>query len=156
MEDEEVSPAARNFAGHFTWTEFDDKIVTHSEKKHKIVTSEQPIPYEFTIKFKIHNCEEVAYCMFGLSDKVQVLHDKNYLGETGKGVVGFCFRNVTNKENKWEWHKTSVESGDIVEFRGNKKTFDIYAADTKRQTITSHLYLGVCTIRSKKQLWSKN
>jgi hypothetical protein len=153
-DEEEVSPAARGFTGGFTWTEFDDVIATQSEKKHKIVTSEQPIPNEFTIRFKINNCEQPAMCMFGLSDKVQVINGKSYLGESDRGVVGFCFSNVTNKENNWEWHNTKVESGDIVEFRGNKKTFDIYAADTKRQTITltkeyeelylaCHLY-GVC------------
>jgi hypothetical protein len=145
---EEESPAAKHNVIPYYWlSESKSNIITHQEEKHRIVSSNVPLPENYTATLLIKKCENPAYCMFGLTDKIINLRERSYLGNNELGVVGFCFSSVTACEDNWVWHRTEANQGDIIKIVGDKRDVQIYTNDVQVQNLSllknyDNLYLA--------------
>ena len=135
-ENEEISPAAMPNYLTLTWSGSNgESIIKHNVDTHRIISSEEAIPSEYTIEVKINSCSKLDYCMLGLVEEQLNNEGKSYLGEKGLGIVGFCFSNVTSLEGEWKWHNTKIVEGDILTITGDYKEVKFMVGSTIRQEL---------------------
>ncbi len=133
--DEEISPAAMPNYLICTWSDTGDNIIKHDVDSHRIISSDDPLPFEYTIEVKVNSCSKLDYCMLGLVEEKLNIEGKSYLGEKGLGIVGFCFSNVTALEGEWKWHNTKLFEGEILTITGDHREVKFMVGSTIRQEL---------------------